>query len=173
MHVRPEWLRHFRLAHSTAEAVTALIVLLGSLYLLDLTFYFTHATKAGYAGSALFPQIALGLLLLCSGKLLVEQLLQRRRAGPLDIAEGTPAIDFDLVGLVPVIVVTIAYALLLERIGFEFCTFALMLILLGRRMRPVHAAWVSALSMLAVYAVFALLLQVDLPLLFLPAVWPL
>ena len=79
MDTGPGWLRHLRLSYATAEAATAFVVLLGSFYLLNLTFDFTHATKAGYAGAALFPQIALGLLILCSGKMLLERLLERWR----------------------------------------------------------------------------------------------
>jgi Tripartite tricarboxylate transporter TctB family len=169
MNAAPGRFPHVRLARSTAEAATALVVFCGSLYLLDLTFDFTHATKAGYAGSALFPQIALGLLILCAGKLMLEWLLRRKRGLA---ADATAAIDLDIAGLVPIIAIAIAYALLLERAGFELCTFALMLILLGRRMRLVYAVLMSALATLTIYAVFALLLQVDLPLLFLPAVWP-
>jgi len=147
----------------------AFAVLLGSFYLLKLTFEFTHATKAGYAGAALFPQIALGLLILCSGKMLAERLLERWR-GRTDLSA---AIDLDIAGLVPMIAIALAYALLLNRVGFEICTFVLMIVLLGRRMRLVHAVWISALTTLVIYVVFALLLEVDLPLRFLPAYVPL
>lgn len=168
MNPGPGWLRHLRLSTTTAEAATALVVLLGSFYLLDLTFHFTHATKAGYAGAALFPQIALGLLILCSAKMLVERLLALRRGR----TDRSAAIDLDIAGLTPMIAITIAYALLLERIGFEICTFVLMAALLGRRMRWLHAIWISALTTLIIYAVFVLLLEVDLPVRFLPAYWP-
>jgi Tripartite tricarboxylate transporter TctB family len=168
MNARPGGLRHLRLAYATAEAATAFAVLLGSLYLLELTFHFTQATKAGYAGAALFPQIALGLLILCSGKILAEHLIKRWR-GQTDTAEE---IDLDIAGLVPMVAIALAYALLLERIGFEICTVVLMLILLGRRIKAVHALWLSVLATAVIYAVFALLLQVDLPLLFLPAYLP-
>ena len=167
MNAGPGWHRHLRLAYATAEAETAIAVLLGSFFLLELTFHFTHATKAGYAGAALFPQIAIGLLLICSGKMLVEYLLNRWR-GRTDTAE----IDLDIAGLVPMVAIALAYALLLEPVGFEICTFALLVILLGRRMRLVNTVWISAASTAIIYAVFALLLQVDLPLLFLPAYLP-
>jgi Tripartite tricarboxylate transporter TctB family len=171
MGVRPGSLGRLRLSRSGAEAATALVVLLGSLYLFDLTFYFTKATKAGYAGEALFPQIALGLLIFCAAKLLLEYLLKKRRQN--SAPDGAAAeIDIDLAGLAPIIAITVAYALLLDHVGFEICTFALMLALLGARIRLVHAIWASALSMLVIYAVFALALQVDLPLRFLPAFWP-
>jgi Tripartite tricarboxylate transporter TctB family len=168
MDARPGGLRHLRLAYVTAEAAAALAVLLGSFYLLELTFHFTRATKAGYAGAALFPQIALGLLILCSGKMLVEHIVKRWRGQ----AETTEEIDLDIAGLIPMVVVALAYALLLERVGFEICTFVLMIILLGRRMWFVHAVWISAVSTLIIYAVFALFLQVDLPVMFLPAYLP-
>jgi Tripartite tricarboxylate transporter TctB family len=168
MDARPGGLRHLRLAYATAEAATALAVLLGSLYLLNLTFHFTHATKAGYAGAALFPQIAIGLLIVCSGKMLMEYVLKRWR-GRVD---STVEIDLDIAGLVPMVAVALAYALLLEPVGFEICTFALMIILLGRRMRLVNTIWISAVATAIIYAVFALLLRVDLPLLFLPAYLP-
>ena len=168
MNAGPGWHRHLRLSYAAAEAATAIAVLLGSLYLLELTFHFTHATKAGYAGAALFPQIAIGLLIVCSAKMLVEYVVERWR-GRVD---STTEIDLDIAGLVPMVVVALAYALLLERIGFEICTFALMVILLGRRMRLVNTIWISAVATAIIYAVFALLLQVDLPLLFLPAYLP-
>ncbi len=167
MNARPGGLRHLRLAYATAEAATAIAVLLGSLYLLELTFHFTHATKAGYAGAALFPQIAIGLLIVCSGKMLVEYLLDRWR-GRVDPVE----IDLDIAGLVPMVAVALAYTLLIERVGFEICTFVLLVVLLGRRMRLVHTVWISAAATAIIYAVFVLLLQVDLPLLFLPAYLP-
>jgi hypothetical protein len=168
MSAGPGWHRHLRVSYAAAEAGTAFAVLLGSLYLLELTFHFTHATKAGYAGAALFPQIAIGLLFVCSGKMLVEYLLKRWRG-----REGnTVEIDLDIAGLAPMVVVAVAYALLLEPVGFEICTFALMIILLGRRMRLVNTIWISAVATAIIYAVFALLLQVDLPLLFLPAYLP-
>ena len=168
MDTSPGWLRHLRLSYATAEAATAFAVLLGSFYLLNLTFHFTHATKAGYAGAALFPQIALGLLILCSGKILLERLLERWRGQ----GDSGAAIDLDIAGLVPMVAVTLAYALLLDRIGFEICTFVLMAILLGRRMRLVNTIWLSAVTTLVIYAVFVLLLEVDLPVRFLPAYWP-
>lgn len=168
MSTGPGWHRHLRLSYAAAEAATAFAVLLGSLYLLELTFHFTHATKAGYAGAALFPQIAIGLLVVCSGKMLVEYLLKRWRGR----VGNTVEIDLDIAGLVPMVMVAVAYALLLELVGFEICTFALMIILLGRRIRLVNAIWVSAVATAIIYAVFALLLQVDLPLLFLPAYLP-
>ncbi len=161
---------HLQFSASAAELGLAIAVLLGSFYLLDLTFGFTYATKAGYAGAALFPQIAIGLLILCAGKLMVEQLLQRRRLHP----EGAPAeqVDLDIAGLIPIGVASILYALLLERIGFELCTFGLMLALLGGRVQFVHALWLSIAAMLVIYAIFALLIEVDLPLKFLPAYLP-
>lgn len=167
MNARPGGLRHLRLAYATAEAATAIAVLLGSLYLLELTFHFTHATKAGYAGAALFPQIAIGLLIVCSGKMLVEYLLDRwrGRADPVEI-------DLDIAGLVPMVAVALAYTLLIEPVGFEICTFMLLVVLLGRRMRLVNTVWISAVATAIIYAVFVLLLQVDLPLLFLPAYLP-
>ena len=168
MNARPGWHRHLRLTYATAEAATAFAVLLGSFFLLELTFHFTHATKAGYAGAALFPQIAIGLLIVCSGKMLVEYLLGRWRGR----TDSTTEIDLDIAGLVPMVAIALAYALLLERVGFEICTFVLMVILLGRRMRLVNAVWISAAATVIIYAVFALLLQVDLPLLFLPAYLP-
>jgi len=168
MNAGPGWLRHLRLSYAAAEAATALAALLGSLYLLELTFHFTHATKAGYAGAALFPQIAIGLLIVCSGKMLVQYLLERWRGR----TDSTTEIDLDIAGLVPMVAIALAYALLLERVGFEICTFVLMVILLGRRMRLVNTVWISAVATAIIYAVFALLLQVDLPLLFLPAYLP-
>ena len=168
MDTGPGWLRHLRLPTATAEAATAFAVLLGSFYLLNLTFHFTHATKAGYAGAALFPQIALGLLILCSGKMLAERLLERCHGG----GDSGAAIDLDIAGLVPMVAVALAYALLLDRVGFEICTFVLIAILLGRRMRLVNTLWMSAVTTLVIYAVFVLLLEVDLPVRFLPAYWP-
>ena len=165
MNARPGWLRHLRLAYTTAEAATAIAVLLGSFFLLELTFHFTHATKAGYAGAALFPQIAIGLLILCSAKMLVEDVLKRWRGR----TDNATEIDLDIAGLVPLVVIALAYVLLLERVGFELCTFVLMLILLGSRIELVHAVWLSVAATAVIYAVFALLLNVDLPLLFLPA----
>ena len=169
MDAGPGWLRHLRLSYAAGEAATAAVVLLGSFYLLELTFHFTHATKAGYAGAALFPQIALGLLILCSAKMLVERLLERWRGQ----ADRTTAIDLDIAGFIPMVAVALAYALLLNRAGFEICTFALMAVLLGRRMRLVNAICISAASTLVIYVAFALLLEVDLPLMFLPAYLPL
>lgn len=168
MNAGPGWLRHLRLSYAAAEAATAFAALLGSLYLLELTFHFTHATKAGYAGAALFPQIAIGLLIVCSGKMLVQYLLERWRGR----TDSTTEIDLDIAGLVPMVAIALAYALLLERVGFEICTFVLMVILLGRRMRLMNRVWISAVATAIIYAVFALLLQVDLPLLFLPAYLP-
>lgn len=169
MTAMPERLRRFELTQSKAEAATAFAILLGSVYLFHLTFYFPHVTQAGYAGGALFPQIALGLLIFCSGKLLVERLFGRESRFS---ADQSNAIEFDIAGFAPVIVVAAAYALLLEHIGFELCTFVLMMILLSRRLRPIYVVFTAAVSTLIVYAVFALLLQVDLPLLFLPSEWP-
>ncbi len=165
----PERQRRFELTQSKAEAATAFAILFGSVYLFHLTFYFPHVTQAGYAGGALFPQIALGLLIFCSGKLLVERISRRESRFSADQAT---TIEFDIAGFAPVILVAVAYALLLERIGFELCTFVLMMILLSHRMRPIYVVFASAVSALVVYAVFALLLQVDLPLLFLPSQWP-
>jgi hypothetical protein len=169
MHPRLEHLQHFRLPRSSTEAVTAVIILIGSLYLTYLTFFFQRVTQAGYAGGTLFPQIALGLLVFCSCKLLADWFLERRRTTATPDAD---VIELDLTGFVPVVLLVIAYALLLSTVQFEIGTFALMIVLLGPRIGLRHAIWVSALTTLVVYAVFALVLDVDFPLLFLPSHWP-
>lgn len=166
---RQDHLQHIRLPRSCTEAVTAFIVLIGSLYLTYLTFFFQRVTQAGYAGGTLFPQIALGLLVFCSCKLLADWFLERRKVTATPEAD---VIELDLTGFVPVVLLVIAYALLLNTVRFEIGTFALMIFLLGPRIGLRHAVWVSALTTLIVYAVFALVLDVDFPLLFLPSHWP-
>lgn len=150
----------------TAELVTALLLLAAIAALFAHTFSFAPSPVRGYAGAGFFPRLALigsGLFTLAWIGLL---LTGRKENSDSDEAAE---FDFELKDYVISIVAVLAYVFALDIVGFEISTFLLLALLLLPRIGPV-AAIVSGLVTTAVlYSIFVLLLNVSVPLHFLPS----
>lgn len=147
-----------------AETATYVALLGGLAYLYWLTFFFGKSIVRGYPGAAFFPRLILYFTLAATLAALVVSLFGgfgERKAKRFEF-EGR---DFVLT------IATIAgFIVALPVLGFEITSFALLLVLLGLRLNGWLTAVVAALATTAVfYVLFVLMLQVSLPLRFLPA----
>ncbi len=146
------------------------------------TFSFAPPMLPGYPGDDLFPRLILGLVILCGVPLFARRLVERRaRRGAAGDGE---TFDIDVGGFLITAAIVFAFPFLLPYIGFEISTVAFLTILFTTRLHgPVSAevvtpaiigaallksAAISVVAMLALYAVFVILLKVSMPVMFLP-----
>ena len=157
-----------------ALTVTAAIILVGSGLLFWNTFGMLPSILPGYPGDAFFPRIVLAFIALFAAWVMFNGLWKRQES----VAGATPAegrFQFDLIETAVVFALTFGYVVLLHPLGYEIATTLLLFILLERRLlmpvakRLLVAAFASVTSMLLIYAVFVVGLNVFMPLRFLPA----
>ncbi len=151
-------------------ATTALI--LGVLaFLYYETYKMQPPYEPGYPGDAFFPRLALGFSIIWAVIILGRVFLAS--AG----AEGEDAhLRFHWPEFVSIVVFVYLYAVLLEPVGFEITTIVLMALLVVPRMRVAapmgRALWMglalSAATMLILYLGLVPMLNIPLPLKFLP-----
>lgn len=121
----------------------------------------------GDPGAAFFPRIAICVIFVFSVLLMAQHMLRARKAGDAP-AGKTVRVEIGQFGA------TVLYSGLLVVgtgvIGFEVSAFAFLFVLLGLRTgRWGWAAITSAVSTVAMYLIFVLVLTVRLPLALLPA----
>lgn len=126
---------------------------------------FEPPVLSGDPGAAFFPQLISVASLLFSLTLLFQSVL---RAGSTDgAARGKTKLDLPHFLISFFLVAGLILAMV--SIGSEFSFFAFLFILLGLRTgRWLWAALVAAVSTIIIYGVFVVILNVRLPLLFLP-----
>lgn len=142
------------------------------LFLLDHTRTFAPPLLEGYPGDAFFPRLVLGFTLFWAGVILLRRLFQAVAALPVD----DPPFRLDGREFTVALAAVVAYALLLEPVGFEVATALLLAGLLIPRYRvemPLTraVAWAVGVALATVavcWLVFVILLNVDMPLLVLP-----
>ncbi|MGI9295767.1 MAG: tripartite tricarboxylate transporter TctB family protein [Pseudomonadales bacterium] len=158
-----------------AVLVATFLILVWLLFMLYETTNMTPPILLGYPGDAFFPRIVLIYALICAGFILIRGLLLPRGASLFAGEAATYSIHWPEFATVCVLV--LAYGLLLEPVGFEISTFALLMILLTPRIRagqvPLGRSLIYALALalpttFISYVSFGLLLRIPLPLLFLP-----
>lgn len=141
-------------------------------FLLDHTRTFAPPLLEGYPGDAFFPQLVLGFTLFWAGVILVRRLFQAMA----DLPEDERPFKLDGREFALVLAAVVAYALLLDPLGFEAATTLLLAGLLIPRYRvemtlPRAMAWGVGVALATVaicWLVFVILLNVDMPLLVLP-----
>ncbi|MGV6876494.1 tripartite tricarboxylate transporter TctB family protein [Pseudochelatococcus sp. B33] len=156
-----------KIRSSTADLFTAVILLAAIGYLFVLTFSLAPSPVKGYPGAAFFPRLVLvgtGLF----AALWLGLVLLGRLSGRELMKTDEPYFDFEYKDYIISIVAVLAYIGTLDFLGFEIGTFALLAFLLWPRIGALAAAGAAALTTLVLYGTFVLLLNVSVPLLFLP-----
>ncbi len=157
-----------------AVLATTALILGGLVYLYYETYAMQPPYEPGYPGDAFFPRLALGfsiiwaLIVLGRGFFLPPE---AQSAGGED-----PYLQTHWAEFVSIVVFVYLYALLLEPVGFEIMTIVLMMCLLVPRMRAESAPrgalvlgfLLSLATMLILYLGLVPMLNIPLPLKFLP-----
>jgi len=149
------------------------LIFLGFAFLFYETFNMMKPVLPGYPGDAFFPRLAVGYTLIVAALILLRGILLPRFAA----APGESShVSVHWLEFLSVAALVLVYAQLLPPVGFELTTFGFMLILLVPRFVVQHGLVQSVVKSVAItiptvlilYGVFALLLGIHLPLLFLP-----
>lgn len=157
-----------------AVLATTALILGGLVYLYYETYAMQPPYEPGYPGDAFFPRLALGfsiiwaLIVLGRGFFLPPE---AQSAGGED-----PYLQAHWLEFASIVVFVYLYALLLEPVGFEIMTIVLMMCLLVPRMRAESAPrgalllgfLLSLATMLILYLGLVPMLNIPLPLKFLP-----
>lgn len=153
--------------------ITTGMIFLGFAFLFYETFNMMKPILPGYPGDAFFPRLAVGYTLIIAALILLRGILLPRFA----VAPGEPShVSVHWLEFLSVAALVLVYAELLPPVGFELTTLGFMLILLVPRFAVQHgfvqsvvkAVALTIPTILILYGVFALLLGIHLPLLFLP-----
>ena len=153
--------------------ITTGLVFLGFAFLFYETFNMMKPILPGYPGDAFFPRLAVGYTLIIAALILLRGILLPRFA----VAPGEPShVSVHWLEFLSVAALVLVYAELLPPVGFELTTLGFMLILLvprfavqqGLVQSVVKAVALTIPTIIILYGVFALLLGIHLPLLFLP-----
>jgi len=155
-----------RIVRWKAEAVTYALLLAGFSYSYWLTFSFGKSLVRGYPGAAFFPRLILYFTIAATLAALTGAIYYGVTS------KGKTADNFVFEGrefILSVLAIGVFIALL-PILGFELTTlitmFALLVVRLGGWLQ---ALVVAMITMIACYGLFALMLNVSLPLRFLPA----
>ena len=153
--------------------ITTGMIFLGFAFLFYETFNMMKPILPGYPGDAFFPRLAVGYTLIIAALILLRGILLPRFA----VAPGEPShVSVHWLEFLSVAALVLVYAELLPPVGFELTTLGFMLLLLVPRFAVQHGLVHSVVKAVALtiptiiilYGVFALLLGIHLPLLFLP-----
>lgn len=156
-----------KIRSTNADLFTAVILLVAIGFLFAQTFSFAPSPVKGYPGAAFFPR----LILIGTGiftALWIGLLVLGRLSGRDLLKNEEPYFDFEYSDYIISIVAVLAYVGTLDLVGFEIGTFALLALLLLPRIGAFAAAAAAAVTTLVLYGTFVLLLNVSVPLLFLP-----
>ena len=153
--------------------ITTGLVFLGFAFLFYETFNMMKPILPGYPGDAFFPRLAVGYTLIIAALILLRGILLPRFAAAPGEASHVSVHWLEFLSVAALVLV---YAELLPPVGFELTTLGFMLILLVPRFAVQHGLVQSVVKAVALtiptiiilYGVFALLLGIHLPLLFLP-----
>jgi hypothetical protein len=161
------------LATRPTVLITTSLIFLGFAFLFYETFNMMKPILPGYPGDAFFPRLAVGYTLVVGGLIILRGvLLPRFAAAPGEASH----VIVNWLEFLSVAALVLIYAQVLPPVGFEITTLVFMLILLVPRFAVEHGLLQSVIksvalaipTVLVLYGVFALLLGIHLPLLFLP-----
>lgn len=165
-------LRNFSASKKTAVTATTAVILVGFLYLFYLTEQMAPPLLPGYPGDAFFPQLVLGFSVLFAVIILLMAAFGKKGAS---LVSADSVSQIDIFETLYIAVITGAYMLLMEQVGFEIMTVIYMFVLLFPRIlmpRPkaiVVAAISAVVTTVFIYFAFVIILKVAVPLKFLPA----
>jgi hypothetical protein len=159
-----------------ALLATAGLMLLGLVFLYVETYNMLPSHLPGYPGDAFYPRLVLGFSVLWAVIILVRGIFLPQKAAA--VGYEAPYFSLHWLEFVCVIGLVLLYAFLLEGVGFEIATVALLMVLLvprllaGPAVKPARAVLqglaLSMAAMLILYAGLGPALKIGLPLKFLP-----
>jgi hypothetical protein len=159
-----------------AVLATVSLVLIALIFLFVETYNMMPPVLPGYPGDAFFPRLVLGYCLVWAVIIVARAVFLRQAAAAA--RREVPYIELHWLEFASVIALVLIYAVLLEPVGFEITTVALMMVLLIPRLlagrhatlpRAVLQAFaLSVATMLILYAGLGPALKIGLPLMFLP-----
>ena len=152
------------------------LILIALVFLYRDTDNMTPSFLPGYPGDASFPRVIIVFSMICAVVILLRGLLLKQSASAMGYSSSSISIHWPEFVSVPIMV--LLYAVLLEPVGFEIVTVAMLMVLLVPRMlaapgaRPARAVMqavaLSVASMFVLYLALGLFLKISLPLQFLP-----
>ena len=115
-------------------------------------------------GPGLLPFLLGSLLIIVSLPIFVGSLLRFRRTVPGTVEAGIWA-EVEFKNVLIILIALVAYALLLERLGFLLTAFLFLFVLFATfdRRKWFFAFGVSLITILVTYALFVMALRVELP----------
>ncbi len=159
----------------TAELVTALVLLGLVAFLMLEAAKLPPSPVRGYPGASFFPMLALGgtgiFILAWIAMVALRPRSEAAAAATADVDEPKdgPRFTFEWRDYLVTIAATLAFVYGMNLVGFEIAAFLVLAALLWTRMAsPAIAIATAAVTMLVLYGTFVLLLNVSMPLLFLP-----
>lgn len=152
----------------TGNLVGAILTLIFTVFAAYVTTTWIPPVLPGDPGAAFFPRIALAIMFVF-GVILLLQSLRGSRAESLSDEVEEPGVSLEVSGLTLTILYSSLLVIGIWLASFEISAFAFLAYMLGLRTgRWPWAIATSIVAVLAMYALFVLVLQVRLPLLFLP-----
>jgi hypothetical protein len=169
---------------TTGDLVAVGAVVVATFYLLYETFRMSPPMLPGYPGDSFFPQLTIGLILLCGIPLLITRYGDHVKGrGELE-GEKDETFNIDIRGFLVVAAIMLAFPFLLPLLGFEIVTFTILTILFVTRFNEVvtaetmtmeifrraliKAASMAMITMCSLYFIFVILLNVSMPVMFFP-----
>lgn len=169
---------------TTGDLIAVGSVVAGTLYLLYETFNMSPPMLPGYPGDSFFPQLTIGLILLCGIPLLITRYVDHTKGrGELE-GEADKTFNIDIPGFLVVAAIMMSFPFLLPILGFEIVTFTILTILFTTRFNEVvtaetltmaiflralkRAAAMAMITTCSLYFIFVILLNVSMPVMFFP-----
>ena len=169
---------------TTGDLVAIGAVVIATLYLLYETFNMSPPILPGYPGDAFFPQLTMGIILLCGIPLLVTRWCDHVKERSEIEGEIGETFNIDFPGFLIVAAISLSFPFLLPVMGFEIVTFAILTILFVTRFHEfvtaekitmkifkkslIKAASMAMITMCSLYFIFVILLNVSMPVMFFP-----
>ncbi|MBC27363.1 MAG: hypothetical protein CMM41_09145 [Rhodospirillaceae bacterium] len=155
-----------RLATIAVTLATSLFFVI----LLWRTFGFAPSMLPGYPGDSFFPRLVIGFGLIWCGVLLFRLF----KGSDIIVADDHSEVLVPLRSFSLICFYVLSYVLLLDIIGFEITTFLFVSTLFATRLRGNHSqrlfrtSLISFITTIFCWAIFALVLNVNFPIKFLP-----
>jgi hypothetical protein len=169
---------------TTGDLVAVGTVVVATLYLLYETFGMSPPILPGYPGDAFFPQLTMGIILICGIPLLINRYRDHVNGHSKIEGEADETFNIDIRGFMIVAAISLSFPFLLPVLGFEIVTFTILTVLFVTRFYEVvsaetltlnifrraliKAAIMAMITMCSLYFIFVILLNVSMPVMFFP-----
>ena len=169
---------------TTGDLVAIGATVTATLYLLYETFGMSPPILPGYPGDAFFPQLTMGIILICGIPLLITRYRDHVKGRGEIEGESDETFNIDIPGFIVVAAISLSFPFLLPILGFEIVTFTILTVLFVTRFYEVvsaetltldifrraliKAAAMAMITMCSLYFIFVILLNVSMPVMFFP-----